>query len=82
MSGPKPEQDPRNLKGFNTPRDAYRQARRDEMSGEDSLMVEAYGKRGTALRKTAKAIGEAEAKADADSSLVQKVKARIKKIID
>jgi len=81
MSGPKPEQDPRNLKGFNTPRDAYRQARRAEME-EDSLMKEAYGERGAALRKTAKVIGEAEAKMDSDSTLVQKAKARIKKIFD
>ena len=76
------DQDPRKLKGFETPRDKYRNQRRDEMTQEDSLLIEAYGKKGAALRKTAKVFGEADArmhhKEASDSSFVDKAKERIK----
>lgn len=52
-----------------------------ERTEEDELMVEAYGERGAAARKTAATIGEAVAKADSDSSFVDKVKARVKKAL-
>lgn len=81
MTGP----DPRKQKGFETPRDKYRNARRKEMEEEAELMKEAYGTRGAAMRKTASTMGEALAKIEkpkSDSTFVQKVKARVKKIID
>jgi len=36
------------------------------MSEDDSLAVEAYGKKGAAMRKTAAKIGEAESTADSE----------------
>ena len=47
-------------------------------TAEDSLMVEAYGTRGAAMRKTAGKMGEGLAKAD--STLRQKTVARVKKL--
>lgn len=45
------------------------------MSAEDSLMVEAYGPRAAALRKTAATMGEGLAKADsAETGVIAKVK--------
>lgn len=52
-----------------------------EMTADDSLEVEAYGARGAAMRRTAATVGEAVAKSDADSSFVDKVKARVKKVL-
>lgn len=50
------------------------------MTADDSLMVEAYGTKGAAMRKTAAVFGEAVEKSDSDSTLVQKGVARVKKL--
>jgi len=47
---------------------------------EAELMVEAYGEKGAALRKTAAGFGKAQAKADANStSLRSKIKRFLKR---
>lgn len=55
--------------------DTTRTPQRTPMTAEDSLMVEAYGNRGAAFRKTAKAFGEGmEKKDEAESGVIAKIK--------
>lgn len=76
-------QDPRKIKGMTTPRDAYRNKRRAEMSADDSLMVEAYGSKGAAARRTAATAGRALAEADAKrEGFIDKVKRKVREALD
>ena len=52
------------------------------MTGEDSLMVEAYGPKGAALRKTAATLTESldPNRTAPDSTMMQKGVARVKKL--